>query len=213
MWWGEIWGCLENRPVSLKFECLTKAFNLFCGRRLPYCTAVNRWWEGMWGNLENQLSLNFEWFTKAFSLFYCRRVSYCINTVTLTWKHSLKLIIWIVCKNAFKVALWLLAEIWIYNECNNWRFYSNNYLGRQLNTLDVTALTVRCCRLYLLLVPFCCFLLPTWVPMHFFGESFWIAWNMSILRYTLSLNFTWLVNSAAHIWGMRPYEKYLQYTY
>ncbi|XP_054266123.1 acyl-CoA Delta-9 desaturase-like [Macrosteles quadrilineatus] len=62
-------------------------------------------------------------------------------------------------------------------------------------------------RLYLLLLPICCFALPTWIPMHFWGESFWTAWNLNILRYTLSLNGTWLVNSAAHIWGMKPYDR------
>jgi stearoyl-CoA desaturase (Delta-9 desaturase) len=28
-----------------------------------------------------------------------------------------------------------------------------------------------------------------------------------VLRYVLSLNGTWLVNSAAHIWGVKPYDK------
>lgn len=31
--------------------------------------------------------------------------------------------------------------------------------------------------------------------------------SQAVIRYVLSLNFTWLVNSAAHIWGNRPYDK------
>ncbi|XP_039286045.1 acyl-CoA Delta(11) desaturase isoform X2 [Nilaparvata lugens] len=63
-------------------------------------------------------------------------------------------------------------------------------------------------RYYLIAVPFFCFFIPTWVPVHFWGEKAWVAWYVAgICRYTLSLNFTWLVNSAAHIWGTKPYDK------
>ncbi|KAK2115925.1 hypothetical protein P7K49_006551 [Saguinus oedipus] len=33
--------------------------------------------------------------------------------------------------------------------------------------------------------------------------------SSSILRYTISLNVTWLVNSAAHMYGNRPYDKHI----
>uniref|UniRef100_A0A667WTX0 Stearoyl-CoA desaturase 5 n=1 Tax=Myripristis murdjan TaxID=586833 RepID=A0A667WTX0_9TELE len=53
-----------------------------------------------------------------------------------------------------------------------------------------------------------CFLIPTLVPWYFWGESLWNAYFLaSILRYTISLNLTWLVNSAAHMYGNRPYDK------
>jgi len=42
--------------------------------------------------------------------------------------------------------------------------------------------------------------------MYFWGESLNYAYYVSIVRYTIGLNFTWLVNSAAHIWGARPYD-------
>jgi len=52
-----------------------------------------------------------------------------------------------------------------------------------------------------------CFILPTWVPCHFWGESFWTAFFVAtIMRYTLTLNATWLVNSVAHTFGNRPYD-------
>lgn len=52
-----------------------------------------------------------------------------------------------------------------------------------------------------------CFLMPTLIPWYFWGESLWTAYFLAaILRYTVSLNFTWLVNSAAHMYGNRPYD-------
>ncbi|XP_053108125.1 stearoyl-CoA desaturase 5 [Hemicordylus capensis] len=53
-----------------------------------------------------------------------------------------------------------------------------------------------------------CFVIPTLVPWYFWGESLWNSYFLaSILRYTISLNVAWLVNSAAHMYGNRPYDK------
>jgi len=49
-----------------------------------------------------------------------------------------------------------------------------------------------------------------WFPYYLtvvLGESPYKAWHMVVCRYMLTLNFTWLVNSAAHLWGPRPYDK------
>lgn len=63
-------------------------------------------------------------------------------------------------------------------------------------------------RTYLLMMPLLCFVIPTWIPCRLWGESPWVSWYVaSVWRFTVSLNFTWLVNSAAHIWGNRPYDK------
>lgn len=63
-------------------------------------------------------------------------------------------------------------------------------------------------KFYKLSVLVMCFLVPTVVPNYFWGESLWNAFFLAgILRYTATLNATWLVNSAAHIWGNRPYDK------
>ncbi|KAK3919214.1 Acyl-CoA Delta(11) desaturase [Frankliniella fusca] len=52
-----------------------------------------------------------------------------------------------------------------------------------------------------------CFLMPTVVPA-LWGESLWNAYFVAaMLRYTLSLHGTWLVNSLAHYHGDRPYDK------
>ncbi|XP_034564482.1 acyl-CoA desaturase [Notolabrus celidotus] len=53
-----------------------------------------------------------------------------------------------------------------------------------------------------------CFFIPMFVPWYLWGESLWVAYFVpALLRYTLVLNATWLVNSAAHMWGNRPYDK------
>lgn len=63
-------------------------------------------------------------------------------------------------------------------------------------------------RHYKMSVLILCFLVPTLVPWYFWGESLAVGYFVSgILRYTLILNATWLVNSAAHMWGNRPYDK------
>lgn len=43
--------------------------------------------------------------------------------------------------------------------------------------------------------------------MYFFGETLNTAWNIAMLRYVLNLHITFLVNSAAHLWGNKPYDK------
>jgi len=65
-------------------------------------------------------------------------------------------------------------------------------------------------RYYLPLVAIFCFLIPTLVPMVLFGETWWNAFFIAgILRLVVLLNMTWLVNSAAHMWGNRPYDKHI----
>ncbi|CAG9787312.1 unnamed protein product [Diatraea saccharalis] len=51
-------------------------------------------------------------------------------------------------------------------------------------------------------------LLPVWIDVYFFGEP-WVKAFLVLYcaRYVVTLNYTWLVNSAAHIYGTRPYDK------
>jgi len=51
------------------------------------------------------------------------------------------------------------------------------------------------------------FILPTLLPSILWGESLTTAYFMAVVRYVLILHFTWLVNSAAHMFGMKPYDK------
>lgn len=62
-------------------------------------------------------------------------------------------------------------------------------------------------RHYKMSVVILCFLVPTLVPWYFWGESLAVGYFVpGLLRYSLVLNASWLVNSAAHIWGNRPYD-------
>lgn len=63
---------------------------------------------------------------------------------------------------------------------------------------------------YLLSVALFCFAFPAVVPWYFWGESGWNAYfTCSLFRYALSLNFTWCVNSVAHMWGNKPFDKHI----
>lgn len=62
-------------------------------------------------------------------------------------------------------------------------------------------------RHYLTSVALMCFAVPTLVPWCLWGESLTVAYFVpGLFRYALELNATWLVNSAAHMWGNRPYD-------
>ena len=46
------------------------------------------------------------------------------------------------------------------------------------------------------------------VPWYLWGESLTVGYFVpGLMRYALVLNATWLVNSAAHMWGNRPYDQ------
>ncbi|KAL0878488.1 hypothetical protein ABMA27_003582 [Loxostege sticticalis] len=54
-----------------------------------------------------------------------------------------------------------------------------------------------------------CFVLPTVIPMYFWNETFVNSWHVNILRYLVNLHISFCVNSAAHKWGYKPYDKSL----
>jgi len=58
------------------------------------------------------------------------------------------------------------------------------------------------------MVFFFSFFLPTLIAMTFWNESFTSAWFfVTQFRFCVILHWTWLVNSAAHMWGNRPYDQ------
>ncbi|KAG7238830.1 hypothetical protein INR49_030374, partial [Caranx melampygus] len=82
--------------------------------------------------------------------------------------------------------------------------------GRKIDMSDLKADKVVMFqrRYYKLSVLILCFLMPTLVPWYFWGESLVVSYFIpAILRYVLMLHGTWLVNSAAHMWGNRPYDR------
>lgn len=56
-------------------------------------------------------------------------------------------------------------------------------------------------------MPLIAFVIPTLIPWYFWNEDLMVSWYACVFRYTWSLHGTWLVNSAAHIYGMKPYDK------
>lgn len=65
-------------------------------------------------------------------------------------------------------------------------------------------------RYYIPLAVTLCLVMPAVVPWYFWDESFQTAFFVSsMFRYVLTLHATWLTNSAAHIWGYHPYDKWV----
>ncbi|XP_076629127.1 acyl-CoA Delta-9 desaturase isoform X2 [Colletes latitarsis] len=63
---------------------------------------------------------------------------------------------------------------------------------------------------YKILMPLMCFVMPTVVPVYCWNETWSNAYFVStILRYVFTLNVTWLVNSAAHLFGNKPYDRFI----
>ncbi|CAG2103329.1 unnamed protein product [Medioppia subpectinata] len=63
-------------------------------------------------------------------------------------------------------------------------------------------------RFYIPLVALIWGVIPTYTPYYLWGESLWNAYFTCVmLRYAFTLNVTWCVNSAAHLWGNKPYDK------
>ncbi|XP_011870643.1 PREDICTED: acyl-CoA Delta(11) desaturase-like isoform X2 [Vollenhovia emeryi] len=63
----------------------------------------------------------------------------------------------------------------------------------------------------LLMVPMC-FILPTLIPIYLWNETWRLSISSVIIRYVFSLNFTFSVNSFAHLWGNKPYNSTLKST-
>ncbi|KAG7462426.1 hypothetical protein MATL_G00184760 [Megalops atlanticus] len=78
----------------------------------------------------------------------------------------------------------------------------------ELNDLKADKVVMFQRKYYRLSVLVMCFLVPMLVPWYLWGESLWVGYFVpGLLRYTIVLNATWLVNSAAHMWGNRPYDQ------
>ncbi|XP_047106150.1 acyl-CoA Delta-9 desaturase-like [Schistocerca piceifrons] len=87
--------------------------------------------------------------------------------------------------------------------------------GRQLDMSDLRQdpVVMWQMRLYPVIMPLFCFVLPAWIPVALWGESGWVSWHLaSVLRYTVSLNITWCINSVAHVFGHRPFDKSISAT-
>lgn len=62
-------------------------------------------------------------------------------------------------------------------------------------------------------MPFCAILLPLGIPIYFWGETLHNSFYISLmLRWVFGINCTWLINSAAHFYGDKPYDKRIKPT-
>nr|XP_027200265.1 acyl-CoA desaturase-like [Dermatophagoides pteronyssinus] len=67
-------------------------------------------------------------------------------------------------------------------------------------------------RFYVPLVLLITFMIPTLIPCLLWNESLMNATFVNLFRIALSLHQTALVNSAAHIWGLKPYDERIKPT-
>lgn len=53
-----------------------------------------------------------------------------------------------------------------------------------------------------------CFIIPTLVPYYFWNENIYVAFTTcACLRLAITLHSTWCINSVAHLYGYKPYDK------
>lgn len=64
---------------------------------------------------------------------------------------------------------------------------------------------------YFILMPIMSFLLPTYgIGVWMCGESLSASFHVcGVLRYAVSLHMAWMINSAAHSWGSKPFDVYV----
>ncbi|KAL6427780.1 hypothetical protein ACFW04_008308 [Cataglyphis niger] len=87
--------------------------------------------------------------------------------------------------------------------------------SKHLNLSDVTSdpVVIFGEKYFVLLQLFFCFIIPTMLPVYLWNET----WSRAIIsqvfiRYMITLNTVWTVNSIAHAWGTRPYNKNIKPT-
>jgi stearoyl-CoA desaturase (Delta-9 desaturase) len=65
-------------------------------------------------------------------------------------------------------------------------------------------------RHYLPLALFASVVIPFIISYYYCHETFIVSLTFGVLfRYAVSLHITWLINSLAHMWGMKPFDKYV----
>ena len=82
-------------------------------------------------------------------------------------------------------------------------------IGSQIDLSDILADPVAYYqnKYYMTSIMIFCFALPTVIPWYYWSESLWNAFFVcALFRYIFGLNATFLVNSACHMWGTRPYD-------
>ncbi|KAJ8680144.1 hypothetical protein QAD02_015931 [Eretmocerus hayati] len=84
--------------------------------------------------------------------------------------------------------------------------------GKGIDLSDLTEDPIVCFqkKYYWIIMPLMCIVLPTVIPVYFWQETWMNAYHVaSALRFILILNSTWLINSAAHLYGNKPYDRFM----
>ncbi|XP_076673441.1 acyl-CoA Delta-9 desaturase-like [Andrena cerasifolii] len=82
--------------------------------------------------------------------------------------------------------------------------------GVDISDLEKNPVLVFQKRYYMVLMPLLCFVMPTVVPVLCWNETWSNGFYvLAVMRYIITLNATWLVNSVAHLYGNKPYDKYM----
>lgn len=81
--------------------------------------------------------------------------------------------------------------------------------GKLIDMSDIKAdpIAAFCERHFTLLKLMCCFVIPIVLPVYCWNEEWYYAFVFQICRYMYVLNATWSVNSFAHFFGNKPYDK------
>lgn len=91
----------------------------------------------------------------------------------------------------------------------SFRKFSLHYFLLSHNTINFTLFHLSR-RLYIPLFALLTIGLPVAVPCYFWSESLWISfWVNFNFRFCINLNIAFCVNSVAHMWGQKPYDKYV----
>jgi len=83
--------------------------------------------------------------------------------------------------------------------------------GRKIDLSDLKADPVVMLQ-YMLYIPVVVpvsFFLPPLLVSYWSGDPYWNCFFVSLTRYVIILHSTWLVNSAAHLYGNKPYDRYI----
>lgn len=80
---------------------------------------------------------------------------------------------------------------------------------KKIDTSDLTSdpILVFQRKYFLILMPLLAFVIPSVVPYYFWNESLNAAFHVNIVRYLVDLHLTFLINSWAHAFGNKPYNR------
>ncbi|KAH8382838.1 hypothetical protein KR009_005524 [Drosophila setifemur] len=82
-----------------------------------------------------------------------------------------------------------------------------------MSDLEADAVCMFQRKYYIPLFALCSIVLPVAVPWYFWNEAFWMSfWINFNMRFTWTLNVAFFVNSVAHMYGSKPYDKNINST-